>query len=842
MEKYTPMMEQYLSVKKGYLDAIVFYRLGDFYEMFFDDAKIASVELDLVLTGKNAGVSEKVPMCGVPFHSASSYIQKLVSRGYKVAIVEQLEDASAAKGIVKRDVIKVVTPGTIIDEVNDEKNSVYISSVVDYKYGYSFIIVEMSTGETICKQIEHNPVIFMQTILKNNIKEVVLNDNFDEKIVKLLRENGNIVISYCENKEIKEEYKLLCENLKDERNLEAYGIMLNYLESTQKRMLDHLSVVLYEKEDEVLYMDYSTQQNLELINPIRTFSKNDTLWTFMDKCESAMGSRLLKKWIEKPLVNKEKIEKRYDIVSYLISNFLVLDDLKNHLRNIYDLQRLITKIAMKSANALDCLRLSRTLKEVPYIFQSLNDDLFNEYTQIDTCNNLYESLKDAFVENPPALLRDGGIFQSGYNEELDKIRNIQNDGKSWILQVEAKEKEKTGIKTLKIGYNRVFGYYIEVSKGATNQIKDEFGYIRKQTLSNAERYITQELKEREDEILHAQERAIKLEQELFDNLLEKIKSFLPKLQKIASVLAEIDCFYALATISKENGYVRPTFNDNLFEIKQGKHPILDKMMKKQRYVSNDLKLDSNTEVEIITGPNMGGKSTYMRQTALIVIMAQIGCFVPCKSCIMPLFDKIFTRIGASDDILSGQSTFMVEMMEANNALSFATKNSLILFDEIGRGTSTYDGMALAQAMIEYISSVIHAKTLFSTHYHELTTLSENLDNVKNVHVEVFEDDDKITFMYKVKDGVAKRSYGINVAKLANLPSSVIDRAKTLLKDLESKKRVVQQSYQIVEMVKSKDEESKVIDMLNSVDIDDMSAKEALNMLYDLKEVIKNGKD
>ncbi len=842
MEKYTPMMEQYLSVKAGYRDAIVFYRLGDFYEMFFDDAKIASSELDLVLTGKSAGASEKVPMCGVPFHAASSYIQKLVSRGYKVAVVEQLEEAGASKGIVKRDVIKVVTPGTIIDEVSDEKNSVYIASIIDYKYGYSFIIVEMSTGETICKQVDHNTTLFMQTIFKNNIREIVVKEDFDEKLIKLLRESGNIVISYCNDTSINEKYLLLCEDIKEERNLDAYGIMLNYLESTQKRMLDHLTMVVVEKEDEVLYMDYATQQNLELINPLRTMSKNDTLWTFMDKCLSAMGSRLLKKWIEKPLVNQNKIEKRYDIVEYLMNHFLVMDDLKDHLKNIYDLQRLITKIAMKSANAMDCVRLLKTLKEAPLIMGILDDDLFSEFVKVDVCSSLYEKLKDAFVENPPLVVKDGGMFNEGYNDELDKLRGISRDGKSWILSVEEKERERTGIKTLRIGYNRVFGYYIEVSKGQINQIKDEYGYIRKQTLTNGERYITQELKEREDEILHAQERAVKLENQLFDELLEYIKTYLPKLQKLANALAVIDCFYALSTVSKENGYLRTKFDKNIFEIKQGKHPILDKILKKQRYIANDLRLDNETEIEIITGPNMGGKSTYMRQTALIVIMAQIGCFVPCDSCIMPLFDKIFTRIGASDDILSGQSTFMVEMIEANNALSFAGKNSLILFDEIGRGTSTYDGMALAQAMIEYIATIIHAKTLFSTHYHELTSLSDNLDNVKNVHVEVSEEDDKVIFLYKVKPGVAKRSYGINVAKLANLPEAVIDRATVLLKELESKKRVVQQSYQIIEMEKKNEEEIKVMQMLNSVDVDEMSAKEALSMLYDLKDVIKYGKD
>ncbi|NLC96955.1 MAG: DNA mismatch repair protein MutS [Erysipelotrichaceae bacterium] len=836
MKKYTPMIEQYLSVKKGYPDAIVFYRLGDFYEMFFDDAKIASSELDLVLTGKSAGVEEKVPMCGVPYHAVNGYLQKLVQRGYKVAIVEQLEDPSQAKGIVKRDVVRVVTPGTVIDEINDDKKSVYIASIVDFKYGYSLIMVEMSTGESICKEIDHNSVLLIQTMLKNNIKEVVLSEDFDEKIIKLLRENS-IIISYCSETNIKEEYNLLSENLKEERNLEAFGLILNYLESTQKRMLDHLNIVIYEREDDVLYMDYSTTINLELIEPLRNQSKNDTLWTFMDKCQSAMGSRLLKKWIEKPLVDKNKIENRYDILEYFMNNFLILDDLKEHLKNIYDLQRIITKVAMKSANALDCVRLQKTLKEVPLIMELLQDPLFSNFNKVDVCTDLYDELKNAFVEDPPLITSDGGMFQDGYNEELDRLRTIQKEGKSWILSMEAYEKERTGIKTLRIGYNRVFGYYIEVSKAATNLIKDEYGYVRKQTLVNGERYITQELKEREDEILHAQERTIKLEKQLFEELLDLIKSYLPKLQKLANVLANIDCLYALSTLSKQNNYVRPTFNEDIFEIKDGRHPILDVIMKDSKYISNDILLDNNTEIEIITGPNMGGKSTYMRQIALIVIMAQVGCFVPCRSCNMPVFDKIFTRIGASDDILSGQSTFMVEMIEANNALSNATKKSLILFDEIGRGTSTYDGMALAQAMIEYIATIIHAKTLFSTHYHELTNLADNLQNVKNVHVQVHEDKEKVTFLYKVKPGVAKRSYGINVAKLANLPESVIDRAKELLKELESKKRVVQQSYQIVEM-KRNDNEEKLKQILYEVNPDEMTPMQALQMIIDLQKISK----
>lgn len=839
MEKYTPMMQQYLEVKKGYLDALVFYRLGDFYEMFFDDAKIASSELDLVLTGRNAGVEEKIPMCGVPHHAVSSYIQRLVQRGYKVAIVEQLEDPSVAQGIVKRDVVKVITPGTIMDEITDEKNSIYLSSVIDYQYGFALSIVEMSTGETILKNIDRNYVMLTQTILKNNIKEVVVHSDFDEKGIKILREIGNLVISYCDENDIKEQYLELCENITEERNFEAYGVMLNYLEATQKKMLGHLQLVEVEKEDEVLYMDFSTQQNLELVTPLRMQSKNETLWSFMDRCQSAMGSRLLKKWVEKPLVEKNKIELRLDRVEYLIKNFMVREELKSNLSKIYDVQRLIARVAMGSANAMDCIRLQKTLNVVPNIFECLNNDIFDELKKDDYLQELHTKLENAFVENPPLTTKEGKMFQDGYNAQLDEVRAIQRQGQDWILACEAEEKEKTGIKTLKIGYNRVFGYYIEVSKGASAQIKDEYGYVRKQTLTNCERYITQELKEKEDAILHAEEKSIRLENQLFQELLEEIKGYLPKLQKLAGTLSEIDCIYALSSLCSERGYVRPVFTEKDVNIVQGRHPILDKMMKDKHYVANDLHMDYQHEILVVTGPNMGGKSTYMRQVALIVVMAQMGCFVPCKSCEIPLFDKIFTRIGASDDILSGQSTFMVEMIEANNALSLATEKSLILFDEIGRGTSTYDGMALAQSMIEYIATCIHAKTLFSTHYHELTALEANSDCIKNVHVEVHEEDDHVTFMYRVKKGRADRSYGINVARLAKLPDTVLDRAKALLKELESKKRVVQQSYQLVELKKEDTKESKLVEMLDLVNPNELTPIQALQMIIDLKEKIKS---
>lgn len=839
-ETYTPMMQQYLKVKEGYKNTLLFYRIGDFYEMFFDDAKIASRELDLVLTGKNAGVSEKVPMCGVPHHAVKSYIERLVNRGYKVAIVEQMQDPKEAKGIVKRDVIRVITPGTVIDEIEDEKDSVYLCAIEDFGYGYALALVEVSTGENFIQEISHNFTTLLQTLLRNNVREVVLNDHFDEKTIRLLRE-ANIVISYCSVDEIKEEYKELAESLTKDQYRTVYGRMLNYLEETQKHILNHLAVATIEKEDEVLYMDYNTQLNLELITPLHEQSKGDTLWSFLDVCKSAMGSRLLKKWIEKPLVKQNEIEERYRKVDFLIQNFMVRDKMREHLSGIYDLQRLIARCALNSASPVDCLRLSKTLVEVPEIIQAVESDEFKEYTKVDTLNDLRDLLNGAIVDNPPSTLSDGGVFKDGYNKELDEARSIQKNGRAFIASLESKERERTGIKTLKIGYNRVFGYYIEISKAAAALVQDEWGYVRKQTLVNNERFISQELKEKEDAILHAEENAIRIEKQLFQNILDEIKKRLPKLQKLALVLSELDCYGALAEVSSKYGYVRPTFTDDEFNIKAGKHPILDVMMKDPHYVANDIHMNKDESILLITGPNMGGKSTYMRQTALIVIMAQMGCFVPAKECHMPLFDKIFTRIGASDDILSGQSTFMVEMNEANRALQSATSRSLILFDEIGRGTSTYDGMALAQAMIEYIATCVHAKTLFSTHYHELTTLVESIGVVRNEHVMVKEDNNKVTFLYKIKAGSADRSYGINVARLAGLPEAVLDRAANLQKELESKKRVVQQSYQLIEMEKEDPISKDIMEKLSEVDVDDLSPREAWQMLLDLSAKAKEKK-
>lgn len=844
--KYTPMMNHYIEIKEQHPDAIIFYRLGDFYEMFFEDAKTASGELDLVLTGRNAGAEEKVPMCGIPFHAATGYIQRLIQKGYKVAIVEQLEDPTQAKGLVKRDVIKIVTPGTIMDEVQDERAGVYIASLYDYQYGLAVVLCEMTTGEMCAQLIDKQVMAIQKVLLGNNVAEIVIEPSFDKKICKMIEEMGSITISQETDHTCKEEYQYLISAVQDERIKRSFATLTNYLNETQKRNMAHLNPVEMMNETEFLQMDYNTRINLELTQTQRTNSKSQTLWSFLDKCQSAMGSRLLKKWIEYPLVNKTAIAQRLNAIEFLNDNFIIKDELREHLGCVYDLERLSARVAYGNANPRDILRLVKTLEHAPQIFDIMKEcPSYQEFQQIDPCTSLYDVLQGAIIENPPLHVKDGGVFVDGYHEELDRLREIGKNGKHWILELEAKEKERTGVKSLKIGYNRVFGYYIEVTKANLNQIKDEFGYVRKQTLANAERFITEELKEKEDAIVHAQERSVRLEQELFNALINQIKAYLPKLHDMAQALATIDVLYALAEISGDNGYVRPQFVEKaLIELKEARHPILEKMMKKNgHYVSNDLYMDETNSILMITGPNMGGKSTYMRQTALIVIMAQLGCFVPAKSAVLPLFDQIFTRIGASDDIMSGQSTFMVEMTEANHALQNASDKSLILFDEIGRGTSTYDGMALAQAMLEYIEQNIHAKTLFSTHYHELTQLAKYHKGIRNVHVEVHEENESVTFLYRVNDGKADKSYGINVAALAKLPDTVLARARHILSGLEAKDQNEQLSFldtntalpQVIE--KSDPQATAIKEKLMQIQADQMTPIEALLLVNELKKML-----
>lgn len=834
---YTPMMNHYLELKKQHEDAIIFYRLGDFYEMFFDDARTASGELDLVLTGRNAGVEERVPMCGIPHHAAKGYIQRLIQKGYKVAIVEQLEDPALAKGLVKRDVIKIVTPGTIMDEVSDEKTTVYIASLHDFQFGLAVILCEMTTGELRAQLIDKHVMAIQKVLLGNNVKEIVVQEKFDKKIVRMIEEMESITVSYHNDSTLKEEYRHLLNGIEDDRVETAFGVLTNYLDETQKRNMAHLNPVEMVYENEFLQMDFSTKQNLELTSSIRSNSRSQTLWSFLDKCRSSMGSRLLKKWIEYPLVDTAMINRRLDAIEYLNDNFITKDELREHLGFVYDMERLSARVAYGSANPRDILRLVKTLEHTPQIFELFHDcSAYSEFQSIDPCRELYDMIDGAIIDNPPLTMKDGGVFVEGYNEELDQVREIGKNGKNWILELENKERERTGVKSLKIGYNRVFGYYIEVTKTNLASIKDEFGYVRKQTLTNAERFVTQELKEKEDAIVHAQERSVRLEAELFNNLLNQIKVYLPKLHDLSNALSTIDALYALAEVSSENGYTRPQFhNGHSIHMSEARHPILDRMMKTTRYVSNDLSMEEHNDILMITGPNMGGKSTYMRQTVLLVIMAQIGCFVPAKKAEMPIFDQIFTRIGASDDIMSGQSTFMVEMIEANNALQNATANSLILFDEIGRGTSTYDGMALAQAMIEYIMRNIKAKTLFSTHYHELTEMAEKNPSIRNVHVDVHEEDDKVTFLYRVIDGKADKSYGINVARLAHLPSSVLDRAKQILDNLELQPNMVGEVQAPVVIEKENPEHVQIIDQVKQVDVNKMTPMEAMQFLYELKD-------
>jgi DNA mismatch repair protein MutS len=838
--QYTPMMQHYLEIKAKYPDTLVFYRLGDFYEMFFDDAKTASHELDLVLTGRNAGVEERVPMCGVPFHAVTGYIQRLINKGYKVAIVEQLEDPADAVGLVKRDVIKVVTPGTIMDELTDERASVYLAAISDYGYGYGLAICETTTGETRVISLKHDRSLLIQTLISNDIREAVVADDFDMSVRKDIEGETGITVSVCDQTEIDDQYLSLCQLIEEVHLRQAIGRLLNYLQITQKRSMSHLRSFSYSESEEYLGMDFSTITNLELIQPSRSNVKAITLYSFLDKTRSAIGSRKLKNWISRPLRNEQKLNQRLDMIEYLNRNFIKREELKEKLSELYDIERIAAKIAYGSANPKDCLRLRKSLEVVEAILKTVHESgLYPEYDGIDNCRDVYELLADALVEDPPLLLSDGGVFREGYSQQLDEYHRITSDGQSWIAQLEQQEKDRTGIKTLKIGYNRVFGYYIEISKGQVPLVQEEWGYTRKQTLTTCERYITQQLKEQEDVILHAQERAIKLESSLFSELTDKLKKRIASLQALADCLAVTDAVYSLSVISSSHGYVRPEYShDGVIDIKAGRHPILDSF-KDIRYVANDIYMDNKISSLIITGPNMGGKSTYMRQCVLLAIMAQIGCFLPAKKAIIPIFDQIFTRIGSSDDILAGQSTFMMEMTEANYALQNATRDSLIIFDEIGRGTSTYDGMALAQAILEYIDGAIGAKIMFSTHYHELTSLENNMEHVRNKNVAVEESDGKVTFLYKVKDGKANRSYGIHVASLAKLPEAVIERAKMLLKGFENTRRHNNDQSQIVMMEVIPNDVREIRDILKSADPNNMTPLEALQLLAQLKGKLKD---
>ena len=837
-KKYTPMMQHYLKMKEENPESILFYRLGDFYEMFFEDAKLVSQELDLVLTGRSAGVEEKVPMCGIPFHAANSYIQRLVKKGYKVAICEQLEDPSSAKGLVDRGIIKIITPGTYMDATMDAKSTNYMASCDVSSFEITVIYCELSTGELKYQTLQRSLVALQKALLEQNVSELVCPMTMDKKWMAALEEMDTMLISKHKKANIDPEDLPLLNGIESESLKEAFALLMAYLKDTQKQRIDHFLPIESMDKDKVLVMDYETKNHLELVSSQSSNAKAESLWSFMDKCQSAMGSRMLKRWIEYPLIDAEKIAKRQVAVKDLKENFMLRENLKEHLVYVYDMERLASRMAYGNASPRDVLQLVATLEHAKPILDlasSLNS--YPEFNDVQDCQELYNEIKNAIIENPPLTLKEGGVFNDGYNQELDEVRKIAKQGKDFILELEAKERERTGVKSLKVGYNRVFGYYIEVRNGNLDNIKEEFGYHPKQTLANATRFITQELKEKEEQILHAQETKVKLEQSLFNDLLMRIKRDLFDLHACAQALSTIDVLVSLAILASEKGYVCPVFHPGYnVNVVEGKHPILDDRMKKKRYVSNDWKMSEEEHIQLITGPNMGGKSTYMRQNALLVVMAQMGSFIPAKTAQLPIFDRIFTRIGASDDILTGKSTFMVEMMEANTALRYATKHSLILFDEIGRGTATYDGMALAQAMLEYIDEAIGAKTLFSTHYHELTELAEEHQSMRNVHVDVREEKNEIEFRYRVIEGKADKSYGINVAKLAHLPKVVLDRASQLLLNFENQDN--NQNYQpsLFVMDQVQPEKSQLLQQLQELDIDSMTPRDAMDCLYELKKL------
>lgn len=837
-KKYTPMMQHYLKMKEENPDAILFYRLGDFYEMFFDDAKLVSQELDLVLTGRSAGVEEKVPMCGVPFHAANSYISRLVKKGYKVAICEQLEDPSNAKGLVDRGIVKIVTPGTYMDSTMDAKTTNYMASCDISSFEITVVYCELSTGELKYQTLQRSLVALQKALLEQNVSELVCPMAMDKKWMSALEEMETILISKHKKSSVDSQDLPLLNGIESESLKEAFALLMAYLKDTQKQHIDHFLPIESMDKDKVLVMDYETKNHLELVSSQSTNAKAESLWSFMDKCQSAMGSRLLKRWIEYPLIDAKKIAKRQAAIKDLKENFMLRENLKEHLVYVYDMERLASRMAYGSTSPRDVLQLVATLEHAkPILDLAISLDSYPEFSQVPDCQELYNEIKNAIVENPPLTLKEGGVFNDGYNQELDEVRRIAKKGKDFILELEAKERERTGVKSLKVGYNRIFGYFIEVRNRNLSNIKDEFGYHAKQTLANATRFVTQELKEKEEQILHAQETKVKLEQSLFSDLLLRIKKDLFDLHACAQALSTIDVLVSLAILASEKGYVCPVFHPGYnVNVVEGKHPILDDRMKKKRYVSNDWKMSEDEHVQLITGPNMGGKSTYMRQNALLVVMAQMGSFIPAKTAELPIFDRIFTRIGASDDILTGKSTFMVEMMEANAALCYATKHSLILFDEIGRGTATYDGMALAQAMLEYIDEAIGAKTLFSTHYHELTDLEKEHPSMHNVHVDVREEKNEIEFRYRIIDGKADKSYGINVARLAHLPKVVLDRAAQLLTNFENQDN--NQNYQpsLFVMEQVQPEKSKLLQQLQELDIDSMTPRDALDCLYELKKL------
>lgn len=788
MAAMTPMMEQYLRIKAEYEDAFLFFRLGDFYEMFYEDAQKAAKELEITLTARGKG-DDRIPMCGVPYHSSANYISQLIEKGYKVAVCEQTEDPAQAKGVVRREVVQVITPGTVMEgqAINDKENN-YLLSVTPFEGNeLGLAAADMTTGEfkvTTLSDMED----LLNEMAGYRPREVIIPSSIGEERKKEIQSRLSVTLSYEDRTEPVEEAAQLTAGLADGKITASCWQLIHYLKRTTKRSLDHLQPAAFYLPNEYMSMDVHSKRNLELVETLREKKKQGSLLWVLDDTETAMGGRLLKQWIERPLLNRNTIEKRHELVGRLIDQFFEREALQEQLQGVYDLERLSGRVAFGNVNARDLIQLKKSLEKVPAIFEtvsSLESDYGNGLIhEVGDCGELRELLETSIEENSPVSITEGDIIKDGYSAQLDEYRDAMKNGRAWIASLEKQEKEETGIRSLKVGFNKVFGYYIEVTKPNLPQLP-EGRYERKQTLTNAERFITEELKEKETLILEAEEKSEKLEYDLFMEIREQVKVYIRPLQKLADVLSALDVLQSFAEVAERNRYVKPELAaEGDVDIREGRHPVVEKMIDEGDYIANDIHLGQDRELLLITGPNMAGKSTYMRQLALISIMAQTGSYVPADHAILPVFDQIFTRIGAADDLAHGQSTFMVEMLETKHAVSKSTRNSLILLDEIGRGTSTYDGMSLAQAIIEYIHEEIGAKTMFSTHYHELTSLENDLPKLKNVHVSAKEENGTVVFLHKVIDGAADRSYGIYVAELAELPEKLIGRAKAILEAFE----------------------------------------------------------
>ena len=829
------MMLQYMEIKDKHEDELLFFRLGDFYELFFEDALVTSHELELTLTGKNAGLKERVPMCGIPHHAAKTYVEKLINKGFKVAICEQLEDPRFTKGMVKRDVIEVITKGTMVDlEFLNERDFNYIGSIIDYNYVYLLTYLDISTGEVNSIFIEHNHDSIINEVLSLNLKEIIIKRDFDLELLNIFKNSYNINISISDEL-LENKYTSVYENISDERIIFGIKHLMYYLHVTELKDLSHLGCVNVLKRDDYLEMDIHTIRNLELIETLRLKERKYSLIWLLDRTKTAMGARTLKSWLMNPLKKKDSINKRYDYIESLNNNFLLREELAKNLYEIYDLERLCGKVICGSLNARDVLQIKNSLKVLPDIERIINEIGFDY--KINKHSDLYDLLEKAIYEEPPIGVKEGYLIKEGYNQELDELKSIRSGGKEFIASIEEELKKKTDIQNLKVGYNKVFGYFIEVTKGQLDKVDPS--WERRQTLTGAERFITPELKEKEALVLNAEEKIIDLEYELFLEIRQILKKNVFALKETAKIISEIDVLVSLSIVSEEHSLIRPHLvDDKDLKIINGRHPVVE-VVSGNQYIKNDIIMSNDIDTLLITGPNMSGKSTYMRQLAITIIMAQMGSFVPADSAYLPVFDKIYTRIGASDDLVSGESTFMVEMLEAKNAIVNATSNSLILFDELGRGTATYDGMSLARAILEYVNTNIKCKTLFSTHYHELTDLEDKYKNIKNVHVEAKEENGNVVFLHKVSEGAIDKSYGIHVASLAGLPLELLKRANEILALYENEdKKHVDLNKQLSLDFDTTPINNELKEFIDKIDVLNTTPMEALNLLFKIKEINK----